>query len=110
VITAAALRKHALSLADAHEEPHFDRASFRVGKKIFATMTADGKEAMVKVQPREKVEALLAAEPEVFFSYGGWTTKNGSLGVKLTKVDAKLMRELVTLSWESIAPKPKKKK
>jgi hypothetical protein len=33
-MTAAAFRKLALSLPEASEAPHFDRASFRVGKKI----------------------------------------------------------------------------
>ena len=51
-MTGAAFRKLALSLPEATEAPHFERASFRVGKKIFATMTADGDEAMVRVAPR----------------------------------------------------------
>jgi hypothetical protein len=34
----AALRKLALSLPGSYEEPHFDRASFRVNKRIFETM------------------------------------------------------------------------
>ena len=37
-MTPAALRPFALSLPEAHEAPHFERASFRVGKKIFATL------------------------------------------------------------------------
>jgi hypothetical protein len=106
-MTPAAFRKLALSMPEAHEEPHFERTSFRVGKKIFATMTADGKEAMVRVAPHERVCTLLETLPEVFFSYGGWTERNGALGVRLPKVDAALLRELVTGSWQLIAPKPK---
>jgi hypothetical protein len=100
-----ALRKHALSLPGAHEEPHFARTSFRVGKKIFATMTADGEEAMVRVTPPPRLEALLAGMPEFFFDHGAWTWKGGALGVRLAKVDPGLMRELVTDAWKLIAPK-----
>jgi hypothetical protein len=104
-MTPDALRRCALSLPEAHEEPHFERTSFRVAKKIFATMTRDGSEAMVRVATPEGIEALLAAHPEAFFSYGTWTTRNGALGVRLAKADAKLMRDLVTDAWRSIAPK-----
>ncbi|HWE29943.1 MAG TPA: MmcQ/YjbR family DNA-binding protein [Polyangia bacterium] len=104
-MTAAAFRKLVLSLPEASEAPHFERASFRVGKKIFATMTADGAEAMVRVAPRARLYALLKTQPEVFFSYGGWTERNGALGVRLAKIDAAEMRALAVDSWRRVAPK-----
>ena len=104
-MTAAAFRKLALSLPEATEAPHFQRASFRVGKKIFATMTAAGDEAMVRVAPRPKLYALLKQQPEVFFSYGGWTERNGSCGVRLAKADPAQLRELVVESWRQVAGK-----
>ena len=104
-MTAAALRKLALSLPEASEAPHFERTSFRVGKKIFATMTAAGDEAMVRVAPRAALYALLKAQPEIFFSYGGWTERNGSLGVRLGRIDAAKMRGLVVGSWRHVASK-----
>lgn len=103
-MTAKALRTFALSLAGAVELPHFDRTSFRVNKKIFATMTAKGDEAMVRVKPPEKLDGLMATYPDVFFSYGKWTTNGGALGVRLAKVDGKLMRQLIEDSWRAIAP------
>jgi hypothetical protein len=102
-VTPAAFRKLALSLPDAHEEPHFDRTSFRVGKKIFATMTSDGAQAMVKVKPIERVEALLASFPAVFFDHGAWTWKGGALGVHLGKANAAMMKDLVRGAWEAVA-------
>jgi hypothetical protein len=104
-MTAAAFRTLALSLPEASEAPHFSRVSFRVGKKIFATMVPDGSEAMVRVAPRAALYALLKAQPDVIFSYGGWTERNGSLGVRLAKVGAGQMRPLVIGSWKHVAPK-----
>ena len=104
-MTGAAFRKLALSLPEATEAPHFARVSFRVGKKIFATMTAAGDEAMVRVAPRQKLYGLMKSQPDVFFSYGGWTERNGSLGIHLAKLDATLARELVLDSWRHVAPK-----
>ncbi len=104
-MTPAAFRKLALSMPDAYEAPHFDRTSFRAGKKIFATMTAEGNEVMVRVQPVDKCLALLASDPGLFIDYGGWTRRNGSLGVRLKKADAKLLTLLVREAWTGIAPK-----
>jgi hypothetical protein len=104
-MTPKAFRALALSLPETREEPHFERTSFRVGKKIFATMTADGTDAMVRVAPRQRLYALLKAHPEAFFSHGGWTERLGAVGVKLAKVDGDLIRELVMESWRRIASK-----
>jgi hypothetical protein len=99
-VTGTAFRSFALSLPEATESPHFERTSFRVNKKIFATMTKDGSEAMVRVAPRQKLYGLLREYPDVFFSYGGFTERMGALGVKLAKVDATLLHELLTESWQ----------
>ncbi len=107
-MTPAAVRKLALSFPGAHEEPHFERTSFRVGKKIFLTMTRDGTEAMVPVKPVELCLSLLKSDPDAFFSHGTWTTKNGGLGVRLKKVDPKTLKSLVGDAWKRIAPKPPK--
>jgi hypothetical protein len=102
-MTPAAFRKLALSMPDAVEVPHFERTSFRIGKKIFATMTRDGRQAMVPVRPLLRCFELLASNPKVFFSYGGWTQKHGSLGVHLAKADAKLLKGLVREAWERVS-------
>ena len=104
-MTPEALRRFALSLPEAHEAPHFERTSFRIGKKIFATLTRDGREAMVKLSSADDAEDLLSSAPETFLSYGTWTTRNGALGVRLAKVKSAQMQQLVTEAWKSIAPK-----
>jgi hypothetical protein len=91
----------------AEEKPHFERSSFRIGTKIFATMTKDGAEAMVPVRPLIRCFELLGSQPEVFFSYGGWTQRHGSLGVRLSKADPQQLTALVREAWERLAPKPR---
>jgi hypothetical protein len=108
-VTPAALRKIALALEGAHEEPHFDRTSFRFKNRIFATMTEDGQQAMVGV-PLEAVAMMLESDPDVFFSYGKWTTNHGSIGVRLAKIDARLMKELLTDSYRQVVAKASAKK
>ncbi len=104
-MTAAQLRGLALSMPGAHEEPHFHRTSFRIGKRIFATMTRDGDEVMVPVHPLKRCFALLKSKPEVFFSYGTWTERNGAIGIRLAKAEKKLLRSLVRDAWARLAAK-----
>ena len=104
-MTGRAFQRLALSLPEVHEEPHFHRTSFRVGKKIFATMVPDGSEAMVRVRPLRRVYQLLSEHPDVFFDYGGWTWRNGSLGIRLPVADPKLIGELLIEARNDLSPK-----
>jgi hypothetical protein len=107
-MTPAAFRKLALSMPGATESPHFERASFRIGTKIFATLKADGSEAMIPVKPLYRCYELIEAHPDQFFSFGTWTQKLGSLGIHLKAVDAKTVKPLLVEAHERIAPKKKK--
>lgn len=104
-MTPKSFRTLALSLPESHEEPHFKRASFRVGKKIFATMNAEGTEAMVCVASRERLNALLKEHSGVFFTHGGWTERLGALGVRLARADGALLRGLLIDAWRRVASK-----
>ncbi len=106
-MTAKEVRALALAMPGAVELPHFDRASFRVGGKIFATLATDGT-AMLKVD-LDTHEALLAAEPEVFFSYGGWS-RTGATGVHLAKVKKAMFRDLLEQAFANTLPKKKSRK
>jgi hypothetical protein len=101
-MTEAQFRKVALSLPGATESPHFERTSFRAGTKIFATMTRAGDEAMVRVRPRDKLEALLQGKPEVFFSYGGWTERFGSIGIRLRAAPVPLVTQLIRDAFDDV--------
>ena len=109
-MTPAAFKKLALSFPGAVVAPHFDRLSFRVGKRIFATMTQDGVQGMVPVKPNERAVGLIAEHPGMFFSYGGWTTKLGSLGVHIAQANPKWLKALMAEAHARIAPKPRAKK
>jgi hypothetical protein len=97
------VRTTALSLPEAHEELHFDRPSFRVRNRIFATLPpGDPPRAVLKL-PREAQQALVNAEPETFHLVGwehqGWT------GVNLAAADPEELTELIEEAWRQVAPK-----
>ena len=95
-------RAIALALPEAHEEPHFERPSFRVRKRIFATLRPAEGLAVLKLS-RLAQEALVALDPQAFavtpWAHQGWTS------VDLRRVDAAELRELVAEAWAEVAPK-----
>lgn len=109
-MTPDSFRKLALSMPDAYEAPHFNRTSFRVGKRIFATMLEDQKEAMIPVRPIELCYAMLKAEPEKLIDHGGFSRAFGSLGLRLPKVTLKLVEPMMRAAYERVAPRPKSPK
>ena len=102
-MTLAQIRKHALSLLGATEEPHFDRTSFRVSGKIF--VTAKSPEPFIHVfVPEELREPSLAMHSD-FLSKLLWGGKVVGLRVELTKADPSVVRDLVTGAWQAKAAK-----
>jgi hypothetical protein len=95
-------RAIALALPEAVEEPHFERPSFRVRKRIFATLRPDEGRAVLKLS-RLAQEALVASHPDTFavtpWAHQGWTS------VDLRRVDPAELRELVAEAWAEVAPK-----
>ena len=49
-------------------------------------------------------EELLAAEPETFFSFGGFS-RNGATGVRFARVKKQVFGELLGEAWRNVAPK-----
>jgi hypothetical protein len=61
MVSINSFRKMALSFPETTEQPHFEKPSFRVGKKIFATLDIRDKLACIK---------LSAIDQDVFSSFG----------------------------------------
>jgi hypothetical protein len=96
-------RRFALSLPDATEEPHFEKSSFRVGGKIFATIPEGGRHLNVFVDEHE-VRASVAEDPDAFGELW-WGKKLSGLQVTLAKADSRRVREMLEDAWRRRAPK-----
>jgi hypothetical protein len=97
------VRRFALSLPEAAEAPHFERTSFRVKGKIFATGSADGRSLNVFV-PETEIRASVADDPITFHELR-WGSRLVGLTVELARVKPDVVFELVTESWLERAPK-----
>lgn len=72
------LQKLALSFPETFELPHFEKTSFRVNKKIFATYDKNRKVACLKLSPEDQDIFSLADREHIYpvpnkWGQQGWT-------------------------------------
>lgn len=99
-------RKLAMSFPNVTEEPHFEKISFRVNKKIFATFDEKNNRAVLKLN--EIDQSVFCASSEMFFypvpnKWGkqGWTI------VELSKVRPEMFGDALVLSYQNVMSKKK---
>ena len=102
-VSAAGVRKLALALPEAAEQPHHDMTSFRVRGKIFATMPPEG--GRLHVFLAEDQVASYCAEFPGAVEELWWGKKLRGCRVLLARADQALVRELLDESWRGKAPK-----
>jgi hypothetical protein len=103
-MTAAEFRNLALSLPEALEAAHMGHPDFRVGGKIFATLSPGEVRGMVKL-PREQQGVFVRTEPEVFHPAQGAWGKWGCTYVNLEAATEATVRQALILAWQNTAPK-----
>lgn len=91
-------RRFALSLPEANEEPHFDKASFRVRGKIFATAPPDEQHLHVLVDEDEARAAV--AEDSTAFAELWWGRQLKGVRVSLSAAPPERVVELLEESWQ----------
>lgn len=102
MLTRDDVRKAALSMPEAYEEPHFHMASFRVAKKIFCTLHDPEQRIMLKLDPEDQHNLAdgVVIEPVP----GSWGRKGSTL-VWFEKLEPERLAELMRMAWANVAPK-----
>jgi len=109
MVTVETFRQMALSLPDVIELPHFDRASFRVNKRIFATMDEKKKIAVLMFSPLEQSVFCAFDKTIIYPVPGGWGLQ-GSTIFELTKVKKAMLKDALSVVYNEILNKTAKKK
>ena len=97
------VRRFALSLPGATEEPHFEKTSFRVRGKIFATVPPDEQHLHVLVGEGEARAAV--ADDSTAFEELWWGRQLKGVRVSLPAAPPHRVAELLEESWRRRAPK-----
>ena len=93
----------ALSFPEAEQAPHFDLVSFRVRKKIFATIHEKHNRVMIKLDPLDQSVFCVFDKTVVYPVPGGWG-KSGATFFELSKVKKSMLKDALELAWKRIAP------
>lgn len=104
MVSITEFRKLALSLPEATEEPHFEKTSFRVKKKIFATYDDRLKKASVKLSEIDQ-DIFHTADKESIYPVDNKWGKQGWTIVELKNVHKDLFDALLTAAYCAVAPK-----
>lgn len=104
MVTEDDVRRIALSLPETSERPSYGTPGFRVKDKLFARIREEGDVLAVFVEDIGEKEALMAADPDVFFTtphYDG----HAMVLVRMGAVEADELTEILTDAWRVRAPK-----
>jgi hypothetical protein len=104
VITAEEVRRVAAALPRTEEKVVRDRLTFRVGRIVYAAISAD-ETSMGFAFPKEERAALVAAEPEKFHMPRPSDERYNWVRVWLAAIDEAEMREIVVEAWRMVVPK-----
>jgi hypothetical protein len=103
MLTVAEVRILALSLDEAVELPHFDRASFRVNKKIFATMVEKENIAVLMLSPEDQSVFCAYDKTKMYPVPNKWGKKGATI-VELKKVRKDILKDALTTAYCRVAP------
>jgi len=104
MIDTATFRQIALSLPEVTEEPHFEKTSFKVNKKIFATMVPEHNRATVKLSVAEQ-DIFCTFDSTVIYPVPNKWGKQGWTHVNLQTVKPEMFTELLKTAYCEVAPK-----
>ena len=104
MVTIDTLRKLALSFPEATEEPHFEKTSFRVKKKIFATYDDKLKRASIKLSEIDQ-DVFSSADKTIIYPVDNKWGKQGWTLIEMEKVHKDLFEDALTTAYCEVAPK-----
>jgi predicted DNA-binding protein (MmcQ/YjbR family) len=104
MITSENAKKFALNFEETTEQPHFEKNSFRVNKKIFATLDSVNQTICVKLSEMEQ-SVYSKIDPAIIYPIPNKWGKLGWTSIELKKIKKELFIELLTKSYCHVAPK-----
>jgi predicted DNA-binding protein (MmcQ/YjbR family) len=104
MVTIDTYRQLVLKFPEVYEAPHFDKASFRVKKKIFTTLDTVNNQACIRLSEIDQ-NVFSSYNKAVFFPVPNKWGKLGWTFVNLKKVKKTMLVDALTTSYCEIAPK-----
>jgi predicted DNA-binding protein (MmcQ/YjbR family) len=97
-------KQMALAFPGAEEQPHFEKTSFRVKKKIFATLTSENHIACVKLSEIDQ-SVFCAFDKTIIYPVGNKWGKQGWTLIDLKKVRKDMLKDILTTAYTHVGAK-----
>ena len=104
MVSIGTFRKLALSFPESTEAPHFEKTSFRVKKKIFATYDEVNKRATIKLSEIDQDTFSSIAETIIFPVPNKWGRQGWTI-IDLKRINKSLFADALTTAYCEVAPK-----
>lgn len=103
MVTFDIFRKLALSFPETTEEPHFEKTSFRVKKKIFATYDKTNNKACIKLSEVDQ-DVFSFFDKSIIFPINNKWGKQGWTFIEMSKVSLEFLTDALMKSYCEVAP------
>ena len=104
MVTVETFKTLALSFPETVELPHFDLTSFRVKKKIFATLSEEKQRAMLKLSLLDQ-SVFCSFDKTIIYAVPGAWGKKGCTYFELKKIKKEMLKDALTQAYSIVAPK-----
>ncbi len=97
------LRPFSLSFPETTEEQHFEKTSFRVSKKIFATYDFQTQLACLKLSEKEQ-DLFSLFDSKLIFPIPNKWGKQGWTLAKIEELEQEMIKDLLGAAFNKVAP------
>jgi hypothetical protein len=104
MVSIETFRTLAMSFPNATEEPHFEKTSFRINKKIFATFDEKNNHAVLKLNEIDQ-SVFCASGEMIFYPIPNKWGKQGWTIVELSKVRPEMFEDALIRSYQNVIAK-----
>jgi len=102
MVTIDQLRKIASGFPEVSEEPHFEKTSFRVRKKIFVSCI--GHQATIKLSEIDQ-SVFCSFDREIIYPVDSKWGRQGWTIIEMDKVNEDLFTDAITTAYCTVAPR-----
>ncbi|MFN2437644.1 MAG: MmcQ/YjbR family DNA-binding protein [Chitinophagaceae bacterium] len=92
----------ALSFPDTTEQPHFEKTSFRIKKKIFATLSINENRACIKLSPNDQY-VFCAIDKAIIYPVPNKWGQQGWTLINLKKVRKSILKDALTTAYNEVS-------
>jgi predicted DNA-binding protein (MmcQ/YjbR family) len=97
-------REMALAFEGCSEQPHFEKISFRVGKKIFATLDIEQKRVCLMLSPVDQ-SVFTAFDKSIIYPVPNKWGLKGATFVELQTVPKTMLKDALNQAYQKLVSK-----